>query len=190
VWNGVKLGINPRLRPCPHVGGQPPGHGCGSNHRRLLVAVTAARQPRRHRFNYKAYWPASCIQYSPDLGRLRCAVITRDRDQTTSALPTFSPGFARSRRPRSPCCGPDGGKPSRSSGGLDLRTHDRRISMRFVQPPPGNRLARRNIAERGPDDTSRKPPLSRGVPQDYSVDPLSPRTHPDSMRTAVPGRMF
>jgi hypothetical protein len=58
-------------------------------------------------------------------------------------------------------------EPSRYLAAYDLRKRrDSRVSMRFVRRPGGT------IAERDPDDTSRKPPLAERFRKN-SVDPLS-----------------
>jgi Protein of unknown function (DUF3108) len=60
-----------------------------------------------------------------------------------------------------------GAEPARYLAVYDLRKrHDRRISMQFV-----NRIGGR-VAERNPDDTSRKPPLAEAHRKD-ALDPLS-----------------
>jgi hypothetical protein len=56
--------------------------------------------------------------------------------------------------------------------------------MHFVRRPGGT------VAERGPDDTSRKPPLAEAFRKN-SVDPLSALERiREALRTARPGRRF
>ena len=76
-------------------------------------------------------------------------------------------------------------EPSGYVAAYDLRKrHDRRVSMHFVRGPAGT------VAERGPDDTSRKPPLAEGFRKN-SVDPLSALERiREALRTTGPGRRF
>jgi hypothetical protein len=76
-------------------------------------------------------------------------------------------------------------EPSRYLAAYDLRKrHDARISMHFVPRPGGV------VAERGPDDTSRKPALAEKFRKN-SVDPLSALEQiREALRTAGPGRQF
>src|SRR6202043_1805680 len=60
----------------------------------------------------------------------------------------------------------------------------RRVSMHFVSQTGST------IAERGPDDTSRKPPLAEAFRKN-SVDPLSALERiREALRTTGPGRRF
>jgi hypothetical protein len=74
-------------------------------------------------------------------------------------------------------------EPSRYLADYDLRKRrDRRVSMLFV------RRSGATVAERGPDDTSRKPPLAEAFRKN-SVDPLSALERiREALRTAGPGR--
>jgi hypothetical protein len=76
-------------------------------------------------------------------------------------------------------------EPSRYLAAYDLRKRrDSRVSMRFVSRPGGT------IAERSPDDTSRKPPLAEAF-RENSVDPLSALERiREALRAAGPGRRF
>ncbi len=76
-------------------------------------------------------------------------------------------------------------EPSRYLAAYDLRKrHDSRVSMHFVPRPGGT------IAERGPDDTSRKPPLAEPFRKD-SVDPLSVLERiREALRAGRPGGSF
>jgi hypothetical protein len=79
-----------------------------------------------------------------------------------------------------------GAEPARYLAVYDLRKrHDRRISMQFV-----NRIGGR-VAERSPDDTSRKPPLAEA----HRKDALDPLSAVEALRGALrmataPGRSF
>ena len=76
-------------------------------------------------------------------------------------------------------------EPSRYLAAYDLRKRrDSRVSMLFVHRSGAT------VAERGPDDTSRKPPLAEKFRKN-SVDPLSALERiREALRTAGPGRRF
>jgi hypothetical protein len=76
-------------------------------------------------------------------------------------------------------------EPLRYSAAYDLRKRrDSRVSMQFVRRIGGV------IAERGPDDTSRKPPLAERFRSD-AVDPLSALERiREALRAARPGARF
>jgi hypothetical protein len=76
-------------------------------------------------------------------------------------------------------------EPSGNVAAYDLRKrHDRRVSMLFV------RRSGATVAERGPDDTSRKPALAEAYRKN-SVDPLSALERiREALRPAAPGQRF
>jgi hypothetical protein len=116
---------------------------------------------------YDAFWaglPAARIRLEIDggAGRYRDAIVI-----SSDGLPRLVTRFrgnatAEGRRgPQRPA------EPLRYDAVYDLRKRrNSRISMRFVD------RAGARIAERGPDDTSRKPPLAEAYRRD-AVDPLS-----------------
>ena len=135
----------------------------------LLAATANGRQPAAADIVavYAAYWaglPAASI-------RLRL----RDggpgyRDEIeieTGGLPRLFTRFRATAQAEGHLGADRSAQPLRYLAVYDLRKrHDRRVSMRFV-----NRSGTA-IAERGPDDTSRKPPLPEPLRKN-AVDPLS-----------------
>jgi len=152
----------------------------------LLVAVTAGPAPAEDIVaNYNAYWaglPAANIRLTLGDGG---AGYHDEIEITTQGLPHLLSRFRATASAEGRLAADRTAEPSRYLAAYDLRKrHDRRISMRFVRSPGGT------IAERGPDDTSRKPPLAEAFRKN-SVDPLSALERiREAMRTAGPGRRF
>jgi hypothetical protein len=141
--------------------------------------------------NYSAYWaglPAANIRLT-----LRYASVGRDggagyHDEieiTTKGLPHLLSRFRATASAEGRLVADRMAEPSRYLAAYDLRKRqDSRISMLFVHRSGGT------VAERGPDDTSRKPPLAEAFRKN-SVDPLSALERiREGLRTAGPGRRF
>ena len=125
----------------------------------LLVAVTAGPAPAEDIVaNYSAYWaglPAANIRLTLGDGG---AEYHDEIEVTTQGLPHLLSRFRAIASAEGRLAADRTAEPSRYLAAYDLRKRrDRRISMRFVRSPGGT------IAERGPDDTSRKPPLAEQV---------------------------
>jgi len=152
----------------------------------LLVAVTPGPAPAEDIVaNYSAYWaglPAANIRLTLGDGG---AGYHDEIEITTQGLPHLLSRFRATASAEGRLAADRTAEPSRYLAAYDLRKrHDRRISMRFVRSPGGT------IAERGPDDTSRKPPLAEAFRKN-SVDPLSALERiREALRTAGPGRRF
>jgi hypothetical protein len=141
--------------------------------------------------NYSAYWaglPAANIRLT-----LRYASVGRDggvgyHDEieiTTKGLPHLLSRFRATASAEGRLVADRMAEPSRYLAAYDLRKRqDSRISMLFVHRSGGT------VAERGPDDTSRKPPLAEAFRKN-SVDPLSALERiREGLRTAGSGRRF
>jgi hypothetical protein len=131
----------------------------------LLLATVATRQAAADDIVavYTAFWaglPAADIRLKLSDGG---PGYHDEIEIATQGLPHLFTRFratasAEGRRPA---------EPSHYLAVYDLRKrHDRRVSMQFVSRTGGT------IAERGPDDTSRKPPLAEAFRKN-AVDPLS-----------------
>jgi hypothetical protein len=116
---------------------------------------------------YHASWaglPAGEIRLSlhDDPGPYRDAITIR-----TDGLPAFVTHFRGSATSEGRLGAGPLPAPTQYAARYDLHKHrDRRLSMRFVSN------AGANVAERGPDDTSKKPPLATRFRSDV-LDPLS-----------------
>ena len=150
------------------------------------MAVTAGPAPAEDIVaNYSAYWaglPAANIRLTLGDGG---AGYHDEIEITTQGLPHLLSRFRATASAEGRLAADRTAEPSRYLAAYDLRKrHDRRISMRFVRSLGGT------IAERGPDDTSRKPPLAEAFRRN-SVDPLSALERiREALRTAGPGRRF
>lgn len=135
----------------------------------LAVLTTGSHRPRAEEIValYSAFWaglPAAQIRLKfGDSG-------TGYRDEieiTTEGLPHLFTHFRATALAEGYRGADRSAEPSHYLAVYDLRKrHDRRVSMQFV-----NRTGAM-IAERGPDDTSRKPPLAEPFRRN-AVDPLS-----------------
>jgi hypothetical protein len=135
--------------------------------------------------NYSAFWaglPAANIRLTL---RNAGAGYHDEIEITTQGLPQLITRFRATASAEGRLAADRKAEPSRYLAAYDLRKrHDRRVSMHF-DPRPGG-----TIAERGPDDTSRKPPLAEAFRKN-SVDPLSAlECIREALRTAGPGRRF
>jgi hypothetical protein len=178
-----KLELHPGLRPCGAVGGK---RGRGAAVCVLLVAVAAGPAAAEEMVaNYSAYWaglPAAHIRLTLRDGGLGY----RDEIEiTTKGLPHLLSRFRATASAEGRLAPDRTAEPSRYLAAYDLRKrHDSRISILFVHRSGGT------VAERGPDDTSRKPPLAEAFRKN-SVDPLSALERiREGLRTAGPGRRF
>jgi len=141
--------------------------------------------------NYSAYWaglPAANIRLTlrdGSVGRYGSAGYHDEIEITTQGLPHLLSRFRATASAEGRLAADRAAEPSRYLAAYDLRKrHDSRISMLFVHRSGGT------VAERGPDDTSRKPPLAEAFRKN-SVDPLSALERiREAMRTAGPGRRF
>jgi hypothetical protein len=135
--------------------------------------------------NYSAFWaglPAANIRLTLRDG----SVGYRDEIEiTTEGLPRLFTRFRAVASAEGRLAVDRKAEPSRYLAAYDLRKrHDSRVSMHFVPRPGGT------IAERGPDDTSRKPPLAEMFRKN-SVDPLSALERiREALRGAAPGSSF
>ena len=135
--------------------------------------------------NYSAYWaglPAANIRLTLRDGGLG---YHDEIEITTQGLPRLLSRFRATASAEGRLAPDRTAEPSRYVAAYDLRKrHDSRISMLFV------RRSGETVAERGPDDTSRKPPLAEAFRKN-SVDPLSALERiREGLRTAGPGRRF
>jgi Protein of unknown function (DUF3108) len=134
--------------------------------------------------NYSAYWaglPAANIRLTLRDG----SVGYHDKIEiTTQGLPYLLSRF-RATASAEGRFADRNAEPLGYLAAYDLRKrHNSRVSMNFVRRPGGT------VAERGPDDTSRKPPLAEAFRKN-SVDPLSALERiREALRTAGPGRRF
>jgi Protein of unknown function (DUF3108) len=153
----------------------PIDHGVGSPYRCLLgglLAVTLLSCPASPRADdivalYAAYWagvPAGQIRLSLHDG----AAAYRDEiDISTRGLPALLSKFRATALAEGRLVAGRPAEPSRYDATYDLRKRrDRRISMHFIS------RAGAVIAERGPEDTSSKPPLDEKF-RSNAVDPVT-----------------
>jgi hypothetical protein len=134
---------------------------------------------------YSAYWagvPAASIHLTLSDGG---AGYHDEIEITTLGLPHLLSRFRATASAEGRLAADRQAEPSRYLAAYDLhKRHDSRVSMLFV------RCAGGTLAERGPDDTSRKPPLAEAFRKN-SVDPLSALERiREALRTAGPGRRF
>lgn len=152
----------------------------------LAVAVAAGPAAADETVaNYSAYWaglPAANIRLTLSDGG---AGYHDEIEITTLGLPHLLSRFRATASAEGRLAADRTPEPSRYLAAYDLRKrHDSRVSMLFV------RRSGATVAERGPDDTSRKPPLPEGFRKN-SVDPLSALERiREALRTAVPGHRF
>ena len=135
--------------------------------------------------NYSAFWaglPAANIRLTLRNAGLR---YHDEIEITTQGLPNLLSRFRATALAEGRLAADRQAEPSRYLAAYDLRKrHDSRVSMHFVDRPGGT------VAERGPDDTSRKPPLAEAFRKD-SVDPLSALERiREALHAASPGRRF
>jgi hypothetical protein len=158
----------------------------------LLVAVIAGPAPAEDIVaNYSAFWaglPAANIRltlHDASIGRDGSAEYHDEIEITTLGLPHLLSRFRATASAEGRLGADRAAEPSRYLAAYDLRKrHDRRVSMLFV------RRSGATVAERGLDDTSRKPPLAEAFRKN-SVDPLSALERiREALRTAEPGRRF
>jgi len=133
----------------------------------ILVATAGPAVAGNIVASYSAYWaglPAANIRLTLRDGGLAY------RDQieiTTQGLPRLFTQFRATASAEGRLAADRTAEPARYLAAYDLRKrHDSRVSMHFVRRPGGT------VAERGLDDTSRKPPLAETFRKN-SVDPLS-----------------
>ena len=163
------LGVTPRAETVPHSRWQIGRRlGCALGIVLLLVA-TSARPALAEDIVavYTAFWaglPAAKIRL-----RLRDGGpgFHDEIEIETQGLPQLFTRFRATALAEGHLATDRSAEPSRYLAVYDLRKrHDRRVSMQFV-----NRTGA-TIAERSPDDTSRKPPLAEAFRKN-AVDPLS-----------------
>jgi hypothetical protein len=135
--------------------------------------------------SYSAYWaglPAANIRLTLRDGG---GGYRDEIEITTEGLPHLLSRFRAIASAEGRLAADRTAEPSDYLAAYDLRKrHDRRVSMQFVRRPDGT------VAERGPDDTSRKPPLAERFRKN-SVDPLSALERiREALRTGGPGRRF
>jgi uncharacterized protein DUF3108 len=151
----------------------------------LLAATGGPAAAEEIVANYGAYWaglPAANIRLTLRNG----GVGYHDEIEiTTQGLPHLFTRFRATASAEGRLAADRTAEPSRYLAAYDLRKrHDRRVSMHFVPRPGGT------VAERGPDDTSRKPPLAEAFRKN-SVDPLSALERiREALRAARPGSLF
>jgi hypothetical protein len=141
--------------------------------------------------NYSAFWaglPAANIRltlHDGSAGRDGSVGYYDEIEITTQGLPHLLSRFRAAALAEGRLAADRTAEPSRYLAAYDLRKrHDRRVSMLFVRRSGGT------VAERGPDDTSRKPPLAEAFRKN-SVDPLSALERiREALRMAGPGRRF
>jgi hypothetical protein len=140
----------------------------------LLVAVMGGPAAAEDIIaNYSAYWaglPAANIRLTlrdGNVGRDGRAGYHDEIEITTQGLPYLLSRFRATASAEGRLAADRTAEPSHYLAAYDLRKrHDSRVSMLFV------RRSGATVAERGPDDTSRKPPLAEAFRKN-SVDPLS-----------------
>ena len=135
--------------------------------------------------NYSAFWaglPAANIRLTLRDSRVG---YHDEIEITTHGLPNLLSRFRATASAEGRLAPDRKAEPSRYLAVYDLRKrHDSRVSMHFAGRPGGT------VAERGPDDTSRKPPLAEAFRKN-SVDPLSALERiREALRTTGPGRSF
>jgi hypothetical protein len=131
--------------------------------------------------NYSAYWaglPAANIRLTLHDGS---AGYHDEIEITTQGLPHLLSRFRATASAEGRLAADRTAEPSHYSAAYDLRKRrDRRVSMLFV------RRSGATVAERDPDDTSRKPPLAEAFRKN-SIDPLSALERiREALRTAGP----
>jgi hypothetical protein len=134
---------------------------------------------------YTAYWaglPAAQIRLTLRNGG------PQYRDQieiSTEGLPYLFTRFRATATAEGRLAANRPAEPLHYLAAYDLRKRrDRRVSMQFVRRSDGT------IAERGSDDTSRKPPLAETL-RNNAVDPLSALERiREALRAATPGGRF
>jgi hypothetical protein len=135
--------------------------------------------------SYSAYWaglPAANIRLTLRDGG---GGYHDDIEITTQGIPQLFTRFRATASAEGRLAADRTAEPSRYLAAYDLRKRrDSRVSMHFVRRPGGT------IAERGSDDTSRKPPLAETFRRN-SVDPLSALERiREALRAAGPGGSF
>jgi hypothetical protein len=135
--------------------------------------------------SYSAYWaglPAAKIRLTL---RDRGAGYRDEIEIATEGLPRLLSRFRAIATAEGSLAEDRTAKPSRYLASYDLRKRrDSRVSMRFVRCTGGI------VAEREPEDTSRKPPLAETFRKD-SVDPLTALERlREALRAGRPGRPF
>ena len=152
----------------------------------LLAAGTAGPAAAEDLIaNYSAYWaglPAANIRLTLRNGG---AEYHDEIEITTEGLPRLVTRFRAAASAEGRLAADQIPEPSHYLAAYDLRKrHDSRVSMHFVRGPGGT------VAERGPDDTSRKPQLAETFRKN-SVDPLTALERiRQALRTAGPGSSF
>jgi hypothetical protein len=153
----------------------------------LLLAVTNAGPAAAEEIvaNYSAYWaglPAATIRLTLRDGG---AGYRDEIEITTEGLPRLVTRFRAAASVEGRLAEDQIPEPSRYLAAYDLRKrHDSRVTMHFIRGPGGT------VAERGSDDTSRKPPLAETFRKN-SVDPLTALERiRQALRTAGPGSSF
>ena len=153
----------------------------------LLLVATAAGPSAAEDIvaSYSAYWaglPAANIRL---ILRAGGAGYRDEIEITTEGLPRLLSRFRATATAEGTLGGGRTAEPSRYLASYDLRKRrDSRVSMRFVRRIGGT------VAERAPDDTSRKPPLAEGF-RINSVDPLTAlESLREALRAARPGSSF
>jgi hypothetical protein len=152
----------------------------------VLLAATAGRAAAEEIVAiYSAYWaglPAAYIRLTLRDG----GVGYRDEIEiTTQGLTRLLTRFRANASAEGGLTADRIAEPSRYLAVYDLRKRrDSRVAMHFVRRPGGT------VAERSPDDTSRKPPLAERFRKN-SVDPLSALERiRAALRTVRPGGSF
>jgi Protein of unknown function (DUF3108) len=135
--------------------------------------------------SYSAYWaglPAANIRLTLRNGG---AGYRDEIEIATQGLPHLFTKFRATASAEGHLAADRTAEPSRYLAAYDLRKRrDSRVSMHFVRRPGGT------VAERGLDDTSRKPPLAETFRKN-SVDPLSALERiREALRAARPGASF
>jgi len=152
----------------------------------MLLAVTAGPAAAEDLVAiYSAYWgglPAANIRLTLRDGG---AGYRDEIEIATQGLPRLFTRFRATASAEGRLAADRTAEPSRYLAAYDLRKrHDSRVSMHFVRRPGGT------VPERGPDDTSRKPPLAEAFRKN-SVDPLSALERiREALRTTGRGRRF
>jgi uncharacterized protein DUF3108 len=152
----------------------------------LVAALTAGPAAAEDLVaNYSAYWaglPAANIRLTLRNGG---AGYHDEIEITTEGLPRLVTRFRAVASAEGRLAADQIPEPSRYLAAYDLRKrHDSRVSMHFVRGPGGT------VAERSPDDTSRKPPLAETFRKNL-VDPLTALERiRQALRTAGPGSSF
>jgi uncharacterized protein DUF3108 len=151
----------------------------------LLAAIAGSAAAEDIVANYSAYWaglPAANIRLilSSDRAGYRDQI-----EITTEGLPRLLTRFRATASAEGRVGAGRTAEPLHYLATYDLRKRrDSRVSLHFVRRPGGT------VAERGPEDTSRKPPLAEQFRRN-SVDPLTALERiRDALRGAAPGGTF